>query len=151
MKATDLLKKQHRQAATLLRQILGSEDADERRKLVEELTDHLQQHTRIEEEVFYPAFREAAGTQKADSLVRESFEEHHLVDVLLEEIPELDPEDEQFDAKVTVLKEVIEHHVEEEQDEMFPAAEKKLGRERLEELAVEMEQLAGEGASSGDA
>jgi iron-sulfur cluster repair protein YtfE (RIC family) len=137
MKATELLKKQHRQAAAQLKKILGSEDGDERRKLMEDLTHQLQQHTKIEEEIFYPAFREAANTQKASALVCESFEEHHLVDVLLAEIPKLDPNDERYDAKVTVLKEVIEHHVEEEQDEMFPA-------ERLEELAVEMQRMLGE-------
>jgi len=148
--ATDLLRKQHRQVASLLKKVLGSDDGQERRKLMDEITDHLQRHTRIEEEIFYPAFREGAGTQKADALVRESFEEHHLVDVLLEEISEMDPEDEQYDAKVTVLKEVIEHHVEEEQDEMFPAAEKKLGKARLEELAVEMQELAGEDPGSDE-
>ena len=68
-----------------------------------------------------------------------------MVKVLLEEISDADPKAESYDAKLTVLKEIVEHHVEEEEEEeMFPAAEKKLGKERLEELAEEIQTAIGD-------
>jgi hypothetical protein len=76
-----------------------------------------------------------------------------VVSGLLEELSEADPEAESFPAKLTVLKEIIEHHVEEEEQEMFPTAEKKLGKERLEELASEMQAELDDlmaGAARGD-
>jgi hypothetical protein len=83
------------------------------------------------------------GTAKAEEMVDEAFEEHHVVDLVLGELPQVDPEDERFEAKMTVLSELVEHHVEEEEHEMFPLAEKKLGAERMKELAQQMEQMAG--------
>jgi hypothetical protein len=142
VKATDLLKKQHREVMSLFKKALASEDAEERRELLDEITRQLRVHTHIEEEIFYPAFREVAGTKKAEEQVLEAYEEHHVVELVLAELPDVDLEAESYKAKVTVLKELIEHHVEEEQDEMFPAAEKKLGKERLDELAREMQAAA---------
>jgi hypothetical protein len=150
MKATEMLKKQHRQVSALFKEALGTENAKERRELCDEIAHALEVHTRIEEEIFYPAFREAAGTKKHEELVLEAYEEHHVVKLVLAELPEVDPEDETFEAKITVLKELVEHHVEEEQDEMFPAAEKKLGRERLEELAEQMQALAAQMEGGGE-
>ena len=67
--------------------------------------------------------------------------------LLMEELPNADPAAENFDAKLTVLKEIVQHHVEEEEEEMFPAAEKKLGKARLEELAEAMEERAESGVA----
>ncbi len=147
MLATNMLKKQHRDVAALFRKTLRSEQASERKQLVQEIVEKLTLHASIEEEIFYPAFREeAAGTQKVEDSVLEAYEEHRVMKFLLEEISSLDPKAENFHAKVTVLKEIVEHHVEEEEEEMFPAAEKKLGKDRLEELAAEMQSAAGEEA-----
>jgi hemerythrin-like domain-containing protein len=81
-------------------------------------------------------------------MVLEAFEEHHVVDLVLAELPELDPEDERFAAKMTVLSELVEHHADEEEKEMFPMAERKLGAERIAELgrqmAARMEELSEE-------
>lgn len=149
MKATDLLKKQHREVMTLFRKALASEDGEERRSLCDEITQKLKLHTHLEEEIFYPAYREVAGSKKGEDQVLEAYEEHHVVDLVLAELPDVDLESESFHAKMTVLKELVEHHVEEEQEEMFPAAEKKLGKERLDELAEEMQSLADEQESAG--
>jgi hemerythrin superfamily protein len=142
MKATDLLKKQHKSVKTLFKKVEETEDARRRRQLMDEISNELKLHTKIEEEIFYPAVREI-GTSKAEEMVDESFEEHHVVDLVLKELPHVDPEDERFAAKMTVLSELVEHHADEEEDEMFPMVEKKLGKERLQELGEEMEQMAG--------
>jgi hemerythrin superfamily protein len=142
MKATDLLKKQHRQVEKLFKQCEKTEDAGERRELMEQIGSALKLHTKLEEEIFYPAVREM-GTSKAEEMVDEAYEEHHVVDLVLAELPKVDPEDERFQAKMTVLSELVEHHVDEEEDEMFPMAEKKLGSERMKELGQQMEQMAG--------
>lgn len=145
MMATDLLKKQHREVATLFRKALKSEKPKEKTQLVAEIAEKLTLHASLEEEIFYPAFREEAGdAQKVEDSVLEAYEEHHVVKVLLEEISDADPKAESFEAKLTVLKEIVEHHVEEEEEEMFPAAEKKLGKGRLEELAAELQTAIGD-------
>lgn len=142
MKATDLLKKQHRQVEKLFKQCEKTEDPRQRRQIMQQIAAELKLHTKLEEELFYPAVREVR-TSKAGEMVDEAYEEHHVVDLVLAELPEVDPEAERFEAKMTVLSELIEHHVEEEEDEMFPMAEKKLGAERMKELGERMEQMAG--------
>jgi hemerythrin superfamily protein len=144
MKATDLLKKQHRQVEKLFKQCEKTEEPRQRRQLMDQIAEMLKLHTQIEEEIFYPAVREL-GTSKAEEMIDEAFEEHHVVDLVLAELPEVDPEDERFEAKMTVLSELVQHHVEEEEGEMFSMAEKKLGAERIKELGQQMEQMAGAG------
>ena len=143
MKATDLLKKQHRQVEKLFKQCENAKQPRQRRELMEQIVQMLKMHTKIEEEIFYPAVREL-GTSKAEEMIDEAFEEHHVVDLVLAELPKVDPEDERFEAKITVLSELVEHHVEEEEGEMFPMAEKKLGAERVKELGQQMEKMAGD-------
>jgi hemerythrin superfamily protein len=144
MKATDLLKKQHKSVKALFKKVENTEDARRRRQLMDEIANELKIHTKIEEEIFYPAVREI-GTSKAEELVDESFEEHHVVDLVLADLPKVDPEDERFAAKMTVLSELVEHHADEEEEEMFPMCEKKLGRERLQQLGEQMQQMAESG------
>ena len=143
MKATDLLKKQHRQVEKLFKQAEKAQSR-QRRQLMDQIVEQLKLHTKIEEEIFYPAVREL-GTSKAEEMIDEAFEEHHVVDLVLAELPTVDPEDERFEAKMTVLSELVQHHVEEEEGELFPMAEKKLGAERIKELGQQMEQMAGAG------
>jgi hemerythrin-like domain-containing protein len=142
MKATDLLKKQHKSVKALFKKVEDTEDGRRRRQLMEEIANELKMHTQIEEEIFYPAVREV-GTSKAEEMVDEAYEEHHVVDLVLAELPNVNPEDERFAAKMTVLSELVEHHADEEEDEMLPMAEKKLGKERLQQLGEQMEQMAG--------
>ncbi|MBY0279634.1 hemerythrin domain-containing protein [Candidatus Binatia bacterium] len=141
MKATELLKKQHREVKGLFRQVKKASDARGRRAGMEEIASKLEAHMRIEEQIFYPAVQEI-GTKKAEELVPEAYEEHHVAQLVLKELPQVDPKDERFEAKMTVLEELIEHHVEEEEKEMFKLAEK-LGDDRLSELAEEMQGAMG--------
>lgn len=144
MKATQLLKGQHREVKALFKEIESTEDGRSRRRLMLEIGDKLKLHTSLEEKVFYPAVRELE-TKKAEDMVLEALEEHHVVDLVLAELPKVDPSADTFEAKMTVLKELIEHHVEEEEEEMFPMAEKRLGAEKSRDLASEMETRAGRG------
>ena len=138
MKATDVLKKQHREVLGLFKQIERSEDPGERRRLLDEITDALKAHSELEEEVFYPAIRES-GVKKAEELVLEALEEHHVVDLVLAEAPDVDPEAESFAAKMTVLKELVAHHIEEEEEEMFKMAAK-LGDEEARDLGRRLQE-----------
>ena len=147
MKATDLLKKQHKEVKALFKKIENTENARERRRLMNEVATNLEAHAAIEEEMFYPAVREVES-KKAEEMVLEAYEEHHVVKLVLAELPKVDPEDERFHAKMTVLKELIEHHVEEEEEEMFKLA-KKIDKEELDALGERMATEAGEAGKSG--
>ena len=147
MKATDLLKKQHKEVKALFKKIENTEDPGERKQLMEQIAAALQMHTRIEEEIFYPAVR-GLETRKAEEMVAEAYEEHHVVDLVLKDLPNVDPEDERFEAKMTVLSELVLHHADEEEKEMFKLAER-LGKEELEDLAEQMEAQAGQQKTRG--
>ena len=138
IKAPDLLKKQHREVKTMFKEVQKTENARERREYLDKIAQALKIHTKIEEDIFYPAVREI-GTDKAEEMISEAYEEHHVVDLVLAELPKVDPADERFEAKMTVLSELVEHHADEEEEQMFPMAEKKLGAERLAELGQQME------------
>jgi hypothetical protein len=137
MKAIDLLKRQHKEVKALFKKVHSAEDPRMRRRLMTEIASRLEGHTAIEEEMFYPAIR-ALETRKAEEMVLEAFEEHHVVKLVLAELPRVNPEDERFEAKMTVLSELVEHHVEEEEKEMFKLAQK-LGKDELEDLGERME------------
>ena len=138
MKATDLLKKQHKEVKALFKKVENTENGRERRRLMDEIATALEGHTTIEEEIFYPAVR-GLETQKAEEMVMEAFEEHHVVKLVLAELPQVDPEDERFEAKMTVLSELVEHHADEEEKAMFKTAQK-LGKAELDALGEQMEQ-----------
>lgn len=138
MKPTDLLRKQHREVKGLFKKMEATENPRMRRQLMNEIAHNLEAHTLIEEEIFYPAIR-GLDTQKAEEMVLEAYEEHHVVKLVLAELPRVNPEDERFEAKMTVLSELIEHHVEEEEKEMFKLAQK-LGKDELAVLGEQMEE-----------
>jgi hemerythrin superfamily protein len=137
MKATALLKRQHREVEKLFSTALKTQNPNTRRQATDSIIKVLEHHTQIEEDIFYPAVREI-GTKKAEDMIGEAYEEHHVVKLVLAELPSVDPKADNFEAKMTVLKELVGHHVKEEEDEMFPMAEKKLGEDRSSELAEEM-------------
>ena len=137
MKATDLLQEQHQEVTELFENVLDTEDAEERQTLMDEIVEKLQVHSQIEEEIFYPAIREEG--ENGEKMILEALEEHHVVDLVLGELPSLDPEDERFEAKMTVLSELVEHHADEEEEEMFKTAQK-LGKDELEALGERMEE-----------
>lgn len=134
MKASDLLKQQHREVEQLFAAIEKAEGSGrEQTALFAELAAKLDAHTKIEEKIFYPAGREAD-----EETTLEAYEEHALVDATIRKIKKTKPSDETFMAKMTVLKELVGHHVEEEEDEYFPECEKTLGAEKMEELGEEL-------------
>jgi hemerythrin-like domain-containing protein len=151
--AIALLKEDHEKVRELLGQLEETTDrgASKREALLSKIEQELKIHTKIEEEIFYPAFRDAAEKQEDKKLYYEAVEEHHVVDLVLPEIKETEPDSEEFGAKAKVLKDLVEHHAEEEEKEMFPRARKLMGREELlrlgEELARAKESMMGAAAA----
>jgi hemerythrin-like domain-containing protein len=105
-------------------------------RLVDRMIELLTVHTYVENEVMYPRVRELVPDLEDDVL--ESYEEHHVADVLVTELSVMKPEDERFTAKTTVLIENVRHHIEEEETEWFPQVRAALGRRTLQELGEEM-------------
>ena len=132
------LKQQHRKVEGLFAEVDKAEDGETRRALLDEIAQNLELHMKVEEEVFYPAVRQV-DAKDAEAQIDEAYEEHHVVKLVLAELPQVNPEDERFEAKMTVLSELIEHHVEEEEKEMFKLAQK-LGKDELEDLGERMEE-----------
>jgi hemerythrin-like domain-containing protein len=133
-----LLKDDHKQVRKLFRDFESAgEDATERKgKLVDQMIELLTQHTYIENEVMYPRVRELLPDLEDDVL--ESYEEHHVADVLVMELAAMKPTDERFDAKTTVLIENVRHHMDEEEEEWFPKVREGLGRKALQEIGEEL-------------
>ncbi|MDQ6894584.1 MAG: hemerythrin domain-containing protein [Acidobacteriota bacterium] len=141
MDPIELLKNDHDEVEDLFEQYEKAGDNAKATKqgLFEQIREALTVHMDIEETIFYPAVK-AVRDKEVKDLVREADEEHHVVKILLGELSKMSPSDEQFDAKMTVLKENIEHHVEEEESELLPDAKKQLSAELLEQLGDEMEE-----------
>lgn len=139
MNAFTLLKADHEKVAGILEKIDGTTEraTKGREELFTQLKNELDVHARIEEEILYPALEEYEET-RAISL--EAYEEHALVKQLLEELAAAPKDDEQWTAKFTVLKENVEHHVEEEEGEMFKKARKVLSEDEIEELGERLQQ-----------
>ncbi|WP_434043882.1 MULTISPECIES: hemerythrin domain-containing protein [Sorangium] len=135
MKATDLLKEQHQEVDELFER-MAQASGNEINALRDELVASLVGHAAIEEEIFYPESREAIG---ASPLIPTSYEEHSLVHIMLQKLLSTDPGDESFHARLEVLKELVQHHVQEEEQELFPQLESAMGAERLEALGNRLE------------
>src|SRR5689334_20841243 len=139
--AISLLMQDHKKVKRLLKQLDNTTEraADRRESLFEQIQNELKIHTQLEEEIFYPAYKEAAR-ESDEHLYYEAMEEHHLVDVVLPEIESSDVESEEFSAKAKVLLDLVEHHVEEEEKQMFPKARKAMGAEELRELGTQIQE-----------
>jgi hemerythrin superfamily protein len=133
MNAIEMLEEQHRDVEDLFEEIEEAEGA-EKQEVFAEIADQLVIHSAIEEKHFYPAVK----ARQTEDLLRESLEEHLAAKRIIADLLDLKVDDEQFDAKVDVLKEMIQHHVKEEEDELFPKVRKLLGADELEALAQEM-------------
>ena len=133
-----LLKDEHKQIKKAFRDFeKAGEDAHVAQgKAVDRIIELLTVHTFIENEVMYPRVRELLPELEDDVL--ESYEEHHVADVLVVELSMLKPGDERFEAKTTVLIENVEHHIDEEEQEWFPKVRAGLGRKQLQELGADM-------------
>ena len=139
MNAFTLLKADHKKVAGILEKIDATTErgVKTREELFTQLKTELDVHAHIEETIFYPAIESAEETH---DITLEAFEEHRMVKQLLGELETMDKGDEQWTARFTVLKENIEHHVEEEEGEMFPKAKKVLGEEEAEALGTRLEE-----------
>ena len=111
----------------------------EKGRIVDEIIEALTVHTYIENEGMYPEVRDLAPDLEDDIL--ESYEEHHVADVLVVELAAMSPDDERFDAKTTVPIESVEHHIEEEEQEWYPKVREELGRKQLQEMSARMLEL----------
>jgi hemerythrin-like domain-containing protein len=136
MKATELLTQQHREVARLFEAIEDAKDDKQKQQLFMELAGNLVSHDGIEREIFYPACEEAMGM---NDQLGEALVEHGTIEFAVYQATQAMGKDD-FEFKCTVLKELVEHHVEEEEDEFFPKAEKALGDESLNLLGEEMDE-----------
>ena len=136
MNAIDLLTKDHKHLKTLLARAVTAKGDERREELIETLRSELVAHERMEEEVFYPPLRD---NKKTHDIVLEGYQEHHVADLILDELLELPADSEMWQPTVKVLQENIEHHIEEEEDDMFKKARKILSEQELEELGARME------------
>src|SRR5918994_3213059 len=139
MNAFTLLKNDHEKVAGILEKIDGTTERalKSREEMFAQLKNELDVHARIEEEILYPALEEFEETR---DISLEAYEEHALVKQLLEELEAAPKDDEHWTAKFTVLKENIEHHVEEEEGEMFQKARKVLSEDEIDQLGERLQQ-----------
>jgi hemerythrin-like domain-containing protein len=133
-----LLKNDHKEIKRLFRQFekAGETATATKGKIVRQVIELLTVHTYLENEIMYPQVRELLPEVEDDVL--ESYEEHHVADVLCMELWGMDPSHERFVAKTTVLIESVEHHIEEEEDEWFPKVRDGLSRTQLKEIGQQM-------------
>ena len=138
--AIALLKEDHVKVRALLASLEKTTDgkADRRITLLQKIERELEIHTTIEEEIFYPAYRDAAETKDDRALYYEANEEHGVVKMYLPQMHKSDLAGEKFAAKAKVLRELVEHHAKEEEKDMFKKAKKLLSKEELRELGGRM-------------
>jgi hemerythrin superfamily protein len=137
MDALDLIKEDHKRLKKLLKDTLDAEGS-QREQRMDHLRSELVAHERMEEEVLYPRLRDE---KRAREEVLEGYEEHHVADVILDELLDVPAETDLWKAKVKVLKENVEHHMDEEETELFKKARAVLDRNELERLGERMEQI----------
>ncbi len=139
--AITMLKDDHKHIRRLFRefQAAGANATATKGKIVDRILEALTVHTYVENEGMYPEVR--ALLPAAEDDVLESYEEHHVADVLCMELAAMKPGDERFDAKTTVLIEIVTHHIEEEEGEWFPKVRVALGRKQLQEIGARMVEL----------
>jgi hemerythrin superfamily protein len=138
MNALELIKEDHKRLKKMLEHTLEAEGSTEREAAMDQLRTELVAHERMEEEVFYPRLRDE---QKARDNVLEGLEEHHVADVILDELLDVPPDSDLWKAKVKVLKENVEHHMDEEEDELLKNAKRVLDRDELNRLGERMERI----------
>jgi hemerythrin superfamily protein len=141
MDALELLRSDHDTVRQLFRDFEEAEEAQDTTRmgeLAQTIFTELETHTSIEEEIFYPE-AEKAGPE-VEELVKEGVEEHHVVDVLIDELQALQPGKDNFAPKMTVLIENVEHHAKEEEDELFPKLREAFGDQQLQRIGEALEQ-----------
>lgn len=143
-----LVKDDHKEIKRVFREFEKAEQPAEKGRLVARMAELLTVHTYIENECMYPEVRQLMSELEADVL--ESYEEHHVADLLVDELSRLDPSDEHFQAKTTVLIENVEHHMSDEEDEWFPKVRDGLSRTQVQEIGAKMLELKKDAPRSPD-
>jgi len=136
--AVSLLRADHKTLRQLLAELTRAEKPAQRQRLLAQVKKALEAHTTIEEEIFYPALREAARTKKDEQLVHEATAEHHAAALMLQEVGRADAATEEFPGRAKVLKEVVSHHAEEEETDMFPRVRVLIEASELRTLGQQM-------------
>ncbi len=136
MNAIELLKSDHDKVDKLFQKVKATEEG-EHQELFEKIKEELDAHAHIEEKIFYPRLKEE---DELEDITLEGIEEHHQAKMFLRELASLTDDSGKFEPKLKVLMEDIEHHVMEEEGEMFPKVEKIIGKAELEELGKQMEE-----------
>jgi len=140
MNAIELLEADHKRVKGILSQLSESTERGikKRAALLAKLEMEITLHTKLEEEILYPAFKKAGGKEQA-VMYHEAKEEHRTVDSLvLPDLKTTDPGTVEFTGRVKVVKELLEHHIEEEESEMFPQARELMDKDELEALGEQM-------------
>src|SRR5687767_8008631 len=134
--AITMLKADHALVKRLLRELDATTEraVKQRESLVAQIEREIKMHSQIEEEVFYPAFKAASEDTEAEDLFYEAAEEHHVVDMCLPALKAANPKSHEFSAKAKVLKDLIEHHIKEEEQQMFAVARQLWDEDQLREL-----------------
>lgn len=140
MNALELLKQDHEEVKELFEQAEGTDDSKEQRNIFKQIKKALESHARIEEGIFYPAMEKHAHLM---DLVLESYEEHKQIKILLKEMDDLVTGSEEFEPKLRVLQEIVEHHAEEEEGNMFPQVRELVDDIALEQLGRKLEAAKG--------
>lgn len=147
MDAITLLKKDHEKVRSLLTDLAETTTRAHktRLELLEKISNEIRVHTTIEEEIFYPAFKAAAEKAEDRTMFHEAMEEHRAAgELVLPDLLRTEVQSDQFSGRAKVLKELVEHHADEEEKEMFPRARKLLDKAELEELGARMERRKAE-------
>ena len=136
-----ILKEDHKRIKKLFREFQNAGEGAEAAKgrIVKRIIEELTVHTYLENEVMYPEVRKLLPDLEDDVL--ESYEEHHVADLLCAELYTMSAGDERFDAKTTVLIENVTHHIDEEEQDWFPQVREGLGRKQLQELGARMNDM----------
>ena len=140
MNALELLKEDHRKVKDLLSELVKTTTRAEktRQQLLTKIDQELHIHTHIEEEIFYPAFKEAGNSEFAKTYF-EALEEHRAVsELVLPDLRKTPPTSEKFSGRAKVLKELVEHHIDEEEKDMFKKASKAMSKQELTDLGEKM-------------
>ncbi len=137
MDATKFLTQQHDQVKQWFKECesLGDGEFKRRSELVDQITKTLRMHIQIEEELFYPPAKEVDS-----ELILEAFEEHHMVKILLEEIEKTQPSNERYVAKLSVLQEILEHHIQEEEQTLFTELRENWSVDKLNDCGMELQE-----------
>jgi hemerythrin superfamily protein len=138
--AIALLKQDHDKVRSLFKRLESAAHRGGGEDILNQIEMELKVHTQIEEEIFYPAFKEAVEGKKDEHLYYEAVEEHHVVDMVMPEAKATEEGSDEFAAKGKVLKDIVEHHAEEEETQMFPKARRAMGMAQLRELGQQLQQ-----------